>query len=151
MGLESSSEAERRAGSPRAVRVFLGAVAVALLALVATKVLLPLYFAPPTVAEREAALNTAFTEVGTALEVWKQREGAYPERLEQLVPGDLASIPADPWHPEASPLRYEVRGSAGEASTQSVLLYSVGENGVDDGGVAGLDGSRNGDRLYPVW
>ncbi len=52
--------------------------------------------------------------------------GAWPERLQDLVPAFLKSVPIDPL--DGQPLRYR------PASFQGMLLYSVGGNRSDDGG-----------------
>lgn len=51
--------------------------------------------------------------------------GGYPERLDDLVPTFLSEMPSDPF--TGKPFVYERRGAG-------YLLYSVGQNGVDDGG-----------------
>ncbi len=51
--------------------------------------------------------------------------GACPESLADLVPGYLAAVPEDPFRP--GPLVYR-RKADGHS------LYSVGEDGADDGG-----------------
>ena len=56
----------------------------------------------------------------------KLAHGQYPEQLSQLIPDYLAAVPADPV--DGKPLRYR-RSEGG-----TFLLYSVGVNGVDDGG-----------------
>jgi hypothetical protein len=127
------------------------ALGVALLILLVTKVILPASFGPPVAAEREAALRVAFGELGLALERWKGREGVYPERLEQLVPQDIAAVPRDPWDPESGLLRYSVRQTGDGPEQGAVLLYSVGPDGVDNGGLGGADRGAGLDRLYPVW
>jgi hypothetical protein len=58
--------------------------------------------------------------------VAKLAHGQYPEQLSQLIPDYLAAVPADPV--DGKPLRYR-RSEGG-----TFLLYSVGVNGVDDGG-----------------
>jgi hypothetical protein len=122
-----------------------------LLILGLTKVVLPAYFGSPPPSEREASLRTAFTTLGLSLEQWKSREGTYPDRLEQLVPQDIEAIPLDPWDPGAGSLHYLVQKSGTAAVQGSVLLYSVGPDGVDDGGLGGPIGSSSVDRVYPVW
>lgn len=52
----------------------------------------------------------------------------YPDSLDALVPDVVAAVPSDPL--AAAPLRYERRGDG-------YLLYSVGTDGVDDGGTNG--------------
>jgi len=54
--------------------------------------------------------------------------GPYPESLDALVPDVVAVVPTDPF--AGAPLRYERRGDG-------YLLYSVGTNGIDDGGTNG--------------
>jgi len=62
-----------------------------------------------------------------------------PETLDALVPEFLSSVPVD--FMAGQPLRYVPR------SNNTFLLYSVGENGKDDGGdgtvLAGKPGARN--------
>jgi hypothetical protein len=55
-----------------------------------------------------------------------EHDGKLPERLEDLVPNYLPMVPVDPLAAEAKPLRY--------VSGEKPLVYSVGENGRDDGG-----------------
>jgi hypothetical protein len=54
-----------------------------------------------------------------------------PERLEQLVPEFLPDLPADPY--SGKPFAYRVE-SGGDATPPGFVLYSVGADGVDDGG-----------------
>lgn len=51
--------------------------------------------------------------------------GGYPERLDDLAPTFLGEVPLDPF--TGKPFVYERRGDG-------YLLYSVGQNAVDDGG-----------------
>ncbi len=52
--------------------------------------------------------------------------GKLPEKLDELVPTFLPSVPMDPY--DGKPLRYVVR-------QDEYVVYSIGKNGVDDGGV----------------
>ncbi|MBN1443872.1 MAG: hypothetical protein JXA90_14270 [Planctomycetes bacterium] len=70
-----------------------------------------------------------------ALRGYQQEHGALPEKLEDLVPAFLDAVPADPY--DGQPLRY---------SRQKRLVYSVGEDLVDDGG-----SSAEEDDDYTVW
>ena len=67
------------------------------------------------------------TRVAAALAAFQQDEGEakYPERLDALVPRSLDRIPLDPF--TGQPFHYERRG-------EGYLLYSVGQDGRDDGG-----------------
>jgi hypothetical protein len=56
--------------------------------------------------------------------------GALPDSLDALVPNYLPSIPNDPFAPTTQPLKYAGGGSDGAGP----IVYSVGENGTDDGG-----------------
>ena len=50
-----------------------------------------------------------------------------PASLEQLTPCFCQSVPADPY--DGKPLRYKAHGV-------SFVVYSIGSDGHDDGGVA---------------
>jgi hypothetical protein len=66
-----------------------------------------------------------------ALTAYRDEHGAYPDRLEQLVPGYLTALPPDPFALHA-PIGY-VR-TAG-----TYRLYSIGPDGKDDHGSAVLE------------
>jgi hypothetical protein len=53
--------------------------------------------------------------------------GALPARLDDLVPAYLPALPLDPLAEGGAPIRYV-------ADPDRPLVYSVGENGKDDGG-----------------
>lgn len=61
-----------------------------------------------------------------ALARYRLAHGRYPERLADLTPGILPVVPHD-WF-DGEPLKYRLLPDGG------FLLYSVNENGVDDGG-----------------
>ena len=61
-----------------------------------------------------------------ALKRFQLHEGKYPAQLQDLVPNFLATAPLDPM--DGKPLRYRLKPDG------SFLLYSVGEDGVDNGG-----------------
>ena len=63
-----------------------------------------------------------------ALERFRLAHGQYPETLESLVPDYLAQVPADMLAAPAAKLKYVPAPDGG------FKLYSVGFNGVDDGG-----------------
>jgi hypothetical protein len=61
-----------------------------------------------------------------ALELYRRRHGDYPKRLDELVPLLLPAVPAD--RVTGDPIKYRlVNGHP--------LLYSVGDDRQDDGGV----------------
>jgi hypothetical protein len=92
--------------------------------------LLPAINQAATAAERTGVFrDAALTAI--ALELFRRREGRYPDRLDQLVPRFLPAVPIDPM--DGQPLRYTLR--AGQP-----LLYSVGHDRVDDGGKLNLTG-----------
>ena len=62
---------------------------------------------------------------GLACELYRSRNGGYPERLDQLVPVFLKGIPPDPF--TGKPFIYRREG-------RRFLVYSVGKNLKDDGG-----------------
>lgn len=60
-----------------------------------------------------------------AVRCYRSEQGRAPTGLQQLVPNYLQRVPADPF--SGTPLIYRPQGS-------DWLLYSIGEDGVDDGG-----------------
>ena len=62
-----------------------------------------------------------------ALKRYELKHGKYPTMLSDLAPAFISSVPLDPV--DGKPLRYRLAGG-------NFLLYSVGENGKDDGGNA---------------
>lgn len=68
------------------------------------------------------------TVTAIALKRFHLRHGRHPETLAELVPELLSAVPIDPW--SGRPLGYR-RNAAG-----GFTLYSVGEDGRDDGGDA---------------
>ncbi len=60
-----------------------------------------------------------------AVERYRMAHASLPETLDQLVPGYLAAVPVDPF--DGAPLRYK-------RFDRGFLVYSVGEDGKDDGG-----------------
>jgi hypothetical protein len=77
----------------------------------------------------EAARQVVTTAI--ALKRYQLKHGNYPPDLISLVPEFLSQIPLDPV--DGQPLRYR-RNSDG-----TFLLYSLGENGKDDGGNPALE------------
>jgi hypothetical protein len=71
--------------------------------------------------------------IASALERHRAATGAYPETLDSLAPSFLPEIPPDPW--SGKPWGYLLRApDAHPADPRGFILYSVGEDGQDDGG-----------------
>ncbi len=62
-----------------------------------------------------------------AIRLFELDQGHRPERLDALVPAYLSVVPADPLSQAAELIRYN-------PAAVHPLVYSVGRNGVDDGG-----------------
>jgi hypothetical protein len=78
----------------------------------------------PRVFVAEASRELALTAL--ALKRYQLRHGQFPADLSALVPGFLPSLPRDPADGQA--LRYRPKPDG------TFLLYSIGEDGVDNGG-----------------
>ena len=78
-----------------------------------------------------------------AIQARRMAKGSLPETLEELVPEYLSQVPRDPMaSPEAS-LQYR-------RLDHGFLLYSVGADGVDNGGVPAERWPRSGDYRLDV-
>ena len=83
-----------------------------------------------------------------ALKRYQQRHGRFPNDLVTLVPDPLKTVPRDPVN--GKPLRYRLETDG------SYTLYSVGEDGIDQGGdpqpeppSVSLSWQRGRDWLWP--
>jgi type II secretory pathway pseudopilin PulG len=88
-------------------------------------------------AEDRAVMTFQLTEVALALAGYRVDHGRYPERLEQLVPEYLDTVPPDLFTGDA--LRYQTSG-------QDYLCYSAGFNRQDDEGRT-YDSEPSGDDI----
>ncbi|HUY33429.1 MAG TPA: hypothetical protein VMV69_11830 [Pirellulales bacterium] len=70
-----------------------------------------------------------------ALRIYKADHGRVPQRLAELVPRYLSVVPCDPFSGELPVYR---------RADESYILYSVGADGVDNGGIAGSSNSPPG-------
>ncbi|MHC4503164.1 MAG: F-box protein, partial [Planctomycetota bacterium] len=77
-----------------------------------------------TWAHRDAAV------IGLSCELYKSRHGKYPGKLDDLAPEFLDKLPPDPF--TGKPFVYRRKG---EGDADGFVVYSVGENLKDDGGV----------------
>jgi hypothetical protein len=75
--------------------------------------------------EDSANAKLELTRVAAALALYRAEHDRYPEKLDDVVPDIIKELPRDLFH--AKPYVYKPEG-------QGYLLYSTGENGVDDGG-----------------
>jgi hypothetical protein len=69
-----------------------------------------------------------------ALKRFQLKHGKFPETLVELTPDYLPSITIDPY--DGKPLKYH------SSDDGTYLLYSVGEDGIDDGGDAGTPSGK---------
>jgi len=84
---------------------------------------------PSKVLRAEAAKQTAITAI--ALKRYQLKHDYCPPSLNALVPEFLPAVPRDPV--DGEPLRYRLQ------SDGTFLLYSIGDNGKDDGGNPSLE------------
>jgi hypothetical protein len=77
-----------------------------------------------------AEVDRSMTICAIALKRYSLRHGKLPPQLDALVPEFLSSVPTD--YLDGHPMRYHLN------SDGSFTLYSVGENGKDDGGDVSL-------------
>jgi hypothetical protein len=108
--------------------------------------------------DRNEVARRALVQV-LAIRAWQLRhDGRFPDRLEDLVPEELSSLPADPY--AGQPFRYRLEGDipgwAREISTESPprqtrVLYSLGPNRRDDFGALSPTGHEMaGDIVFPI-
>ena len=93
-----------------------------------------------TTARNQTMINQAL--IVCALERFRLAHGQYPETLDALAPQFIAAIPHDVIG--GQPLHYR------RAADGTFLLYSVGWNGLDDGGTPGKS-ITEGDWVWPVF
>lgn len=77
------------------------------------------------IAEYRAEQRVRNLRLTLGLAAYRDERGRYPERLDQLSPAHLREVPQDVFTGEPLVYRREDRG---------YTLYSVGANGIDDGG-----------------
>lgn len=105
-----------------------------------TRLLVPaLGSAARTGARTDARRRLARTAV--AMELARLRRGSQPESLATLVPEFLDVVPTDPF--DDQPLRLVSKDG-------TTVLYSIGENGTDDGGVRDPEYGNAGDLVFAL-
>ncbi|HET6323493.1 MAG TPA: hypothetical protein VFG04_02240 [Planctomycetaceae bacterium] len=80
---------------------------------------------PDVLIEDRARMRADLVQLGLALTAYRADVGSYPATLDALIPKYCSEVPLDRF--TAKPLRYVPRADG-------YLLYSVGDNAVDDGG-----------------
>jgi hypothetical protein len=84
-------------------------------------------------AERRAAV------IALAIVLYRSDHGQqWPRTLDDLVPQYLPAVPQDPFAAQSTPFLYKRNAAGGP------IIYSVGENGIDDGGSETPAGPRSG-------
>lgn len=78
-----------------------------------------------------ALVETRMAAITLAIRMYETDHGGRPEALAELVPEYLPAVPLDPLAAADRPIGYL-------PDAPKPLLYSVGENGTDDGGSYGL-------------
>ncbi len=78
-------------------------------------------------AEERSNLGRQMEQVAFALAAYRADRGQYPETLDALVPNYIAEAPDDTFAEKPTPIRYERTADAWR-------MWSVGNNGIDDGG-----------------
>jgi hypothetical protein len=73
------------------------------------------------------------------VELYRLLNGKFPAKAEDVLGERLPRVPADPF--DGRPLRFKPDG-------KDLVLYSVGVDGVDDGGVMIGDGRAEGDIVF---
>jgi hypothetical protein len=89
-----------------------------------TRLLLPAISKMSDAFRREHACIRC-TLVALAAERYRRDKKAWPKSLEQLCPQYLSAVPLDPYDGKALRYKREIDG---------VLIYSIGQDGVDNGG-----------------
>ncbi len=90
-------------------------------------------------AEQRARL----TATACAVERFHRQHGSYPAMLSDLVPAFLSEVPLDIM--DRKPLRYR------KNPDDTFILWSVGDNGIDDGGMYKNPKSKSDEILDWVW
>jgi hypothetical protein len=78
-----------------------------------------------------AAINVAWHQnarLAVGLHRYRAQHGRFPEKLRELVPEFLEAVPRDPFDGKEMKLK---------SDDQGIVVYSIGPNMVDDGGVNG--------------
>jgi hypothetical protein len=105
-----------------------------------TSLLVPALGAVFSAAARGTASNDT-ADVALAVEQFRRRHGKLPERLDELMPEFIPAVPADAF--DGNPLRYVV-------GRDRYIVYSVGQDLIDQGGLKGALPNDPGDLTFEV-
>ena len=95
-----------------------------------------------TTIELRAIAHLRTARVGLAIQRYRLAAGALPDTLSDLVPAYLDAVPNDPF--DGNQLRYERRGAG-------FVIYSVGEDLSDDGGIERPPRNKRRGQHRPNW
>jgi len=79
--------------------------------------------------------NLAGMELMLAIELFHAENGRYPQALVELTPGIVPVLPADPFSPDG----FVYRLTGDDEHGRPYLLYSIGADGEDSGGLVSAD------------
>ena len=88
-------------------------------------------------AQNRGEMQADLIRLGFALAAYRADHGSYPQKLGELTAQYIAKVPVDVFANDG-PLHYALEG-------KGYLLYSVGPNGVDDGGRDREEGGKAGE------
>jgi hypothetical protein len=77
--------------------------------------------------------HSRITQAGIAVERYRLAEGRLPQSLDNLVPAYIEAVPADPY--DGHPLKYRTLETG-------YVVYSIGDDSSDDGGLERGKGER---------
>jgi hypothetical protein len=84
-----------------------------------------------SIALHETRLRLLQTEL--AIHAFQNERGAFPQRLDELTPAYLPAVPVDPYSGRPLVYRNAINRSS-DSQSRDFVLYSVGPDGIDDGG-----------------
>jgi hypothetical protein len=82
------------------------------------------------------------TVVAIAAERYRRKHGHWPQKVDELVPDELADVARDPY--DGKPLRLK-------QLPDGLIVYSVGVNGIDDGGAVTSIVGKTADTGFRLW
>jgi hypothetical protein len=88
-----------------------------------------------------ADAQRSVAELALAMCRYRAAMGKYPESLQELAPHLIAFVPIDPF--DGKPIRLK-------QSEEEIVIYSVGPDGIDNGGVPYDPKTRKGDIIFKL-